>query len=236
MNKTSIIIPAYDTTRLQRWITSACLGNIAKYTERDEYELIFVDQRKEGLVPCPLNERFQKIDIDKWLKPKENIGCSAAMNLGAKNTSKNTEYLCFMHNDVLVWEGWLKTLRSFIEEDYCDVIFPTQSNYDRNDIKLMEKGDRHMRGNDDAGLILTTKEHFKESGGWDERFKTIYMEAAFRRRLSGRVHCTAKCVITHICCGTLWAWSDEEEAEAYSTEALIFNALGQEKKKINYLK
>ena len=70
---------------------------------------------------------------------------------------------------------------------------------------------------------MMTREHFNKTGGWDERFKTIYMDLMFRRRFKGRVHCTAKCIITHICCGTLWAWTPEEEAEAYARESPMTN-------------
>ena len=173
-DKTLIVFPSYDTIRLQRWITSACLGNISKYTNREEYELIYVDQQPEG-GSGDLNVRFNHIDVDKWLKPEGNLGCSAAMNLGVKEATSDYKYVCFMHNDVLVWEGWLETLRSYLEENYCDIILPAQSNYSREEIKKMRETDRYTRANDDAGVTMMKREVFEKSGGWDERFKTIYM-------------------------------------------------------------
>lgn len=219
---------AYDTVRLQRWITSACLGNIARYTDREDYELIFVDQGNGG----ELNTRFNYIDIDKHIKVPENIGCSAAMNMGAKQATG--DYICFIHNDVLVWEGWLDTLRGFIEKGTSSIIMPHQGASSRKDVKRFYK-EECPSGNDDAGLILMTKEAFQKTGGWDERFKTIYMSAAFRMRFPEQYYCTAKCLITHICCGTLWAWTPEKENAAYDAEAKIFNNLREEKTKQNYL-
>jgi len=222
MNKTSIIVPSYDTIRLQRWITSACIGNISRYTNEDEYELIFVDQQPPG-GSGDLNQRFHNIKIiDKWLKPIGNLGCSAAMNLGAKEANLDMAYLCFMHNDVLVWEGWLEGLRSIIEEGIAKIVMPHQG-ADTREAILKYRSQEWPKGNDDAGLILMTKEMFDKSGGWDERFKTIYMDMMFRRRFPEPYYTTSKCVITHITCGTLWAWTQEEEQTAYNEESKFFN-------------
>lgn len=232
-NKTSIIVVAYDTIRLQRWVTSACLGNIARYTDRDDYELIFVDQSPKGKSAGALNERHHCIDIDKHIKVDGNIGASAAANLGAK--SATGKYICFLHNDVFVWEGWLSTLRSFIEKDICEIVIPHQGASTREHVKQFYKNKMEdSRGNDDAGLVMMTRETFNKTGGWDERIKSIYPELAFRRRWVGRSYCTSKVLITHICCGTLWAWSNEEEQAAYAEEAPIINNPNLEK--INYLK
>ena len=223
MNKTTIIIVAYDTIRLQRQITSACLGNISRYTNRDEYELIFVDQYLNGKSAGDLNTKFHHIDIDKHIKVEEHIGSSAAANLGAKNADPETKYLCFMHPDVFVWEGWLPTLRSFIEKGQIEIVMPHQSASDREQIKAFYQ-EENPRGNDDAGLIMMTKNAFEKSGGWDERLKSIYQDLAFRRRWKDSYWCTAKCLITHIGCGTLYAWTAEEERAAYSREAPIINS------------
>lgn len=215
---TSIIVVAYDTTRLQRWITSACLGNIARFTNRDEYELIFVDQ----IPPSPasgLNHRYHHIDIDKKIEIQGNIGGSAAFNLGAKEAKG--EYICFMHNDVLVHEGWLEALREPLKNGYV-ISYPHQGASDREFIKKIYSGEI-TKGNDDAGITMITKEALMKTGGWDERFKTIYMDAAFRLRFPGASYCTPKCFITHIGCGTLWAWDKDQEHDAYNEEAPIWS-------------
>ena len=54
VNLTSIIVCAYDTLRIQRQITSACLGNIEKFTDKynNEYtynkNLIISVRREDG--------------------------------------------------------------------------------------------------------------------------------------------------------------------------------------------
>ena len=224
MNKTSIIVPAYDTIRLQRNITSACLGNIARYTNRNEYELIFIDQEPIG----KLNEKFHFIDIDKFIKLEKHIGSSASMNLGAEKSSPDTEYLCFLHNDVFVWEGWLETLRGFLDREEAKIIMPHQGAYDREAIKQFYEKE-NPRGNDDAGLVMMSKDTFKKIGGWDERFPSIYMDSAFRNRFPYKFWCTGKCIITHITSGTLYAWSEEDEQKAYDNEGELFNSIYEKK-------
>jgi hypothetical protein len=43
-NKTSIILVALDTTLRDRQMTGSCIGAIEMYTDREDYELILVDQ------------------------------------------------------------------------------------------------------------------------------------------------------------------------------------------------
>lgn len=217
MKKTSIIVVSYDTTRLQRWITSACLGNIARYTNRDEYELIYVEQR--GL-NYDLNRRHHCIDINKHIVIEGNLGASAASNRGAKEATG--DYLCFLHNDVLVWEGWLPALRKVLDTGNVGIVYPHQGPSPREQILEFYNAE-NPSGNNDAGLTMMTREAFERTGGWDERFKTIYMDLAFRRRFQDAVFTTAKCLITHICCGTLWAWTEGEEQAAYQAEGPIIN-------------
>lgn len=217
--KTSIIVVAYDINRLQRQITSACLGNIEKFTDRNEYELILVDQKPVS----ELDTRHNYFKIDKHIVLDKHIGMSAAMNLGAKKSKG--KYFCFMHNDVLVWEGWLSILRSFLEKDPNGIIMPHQGRTSREEMKKFYK-EENPRGNDDAGLVMMSKEIFKQTGGWDERFKAIYQDAAFRLRFSPiKYWCTGKVVITHIGCGTVYALSEEEEKRAYDEETPIYNKI-----------
>ena len=224
--KTSIIMTALNQNALQVNITSAALGNISKYTNREDYELILVDQ---GNPPPDLNHRHNNIDIDKHIKIKGNIGMSAAMNRGYKESNPNYPYICFMHNDVFVWEGWLSTLREFIEKDPKSIIMPTQGPYSREDIKRFCSEENPV-GNDDAGMVIMSKETFKKTGGWDERFKSVYQDGAFRLRFPKSHWCTGKVLITHI--GSINMYTSEQDGQ----EAPIWQKLrGGEGKYINYL-
>jgi len=187
-------------------MTYACLGNIAKYTDDEDYELIVVDQGKM----VELSDRYHTTNhVDKHLIVGD-VGMSQAMNIGAKEATG--EYICFMHNDVFVWEGWLPTLRGFLENPKYDykVVMPHQGRTTREMMKQFEV-EENPRGNDDAGLMIMRKSDFEATGGWNERFPNIYQELAFRQKFNGPVCYTAKCVITHICGMTVW--SDEERRQ-----------------------
>jgi GT2 family glycosyltransferase len=200
---TSIIVAPFDNQVIVRRMTYACLGNIAKYTDDEDYELIVVDQGSM----TNIHDVYHMTDhVDKHLVVGD-VGMSQAMNIGAKEATG--KYICFMHNDVFVWEGWLRTMVGFLENPKYKyrIVMPHQGRTTREMMKKFEK-EENPRGNDDAGLILMSKEDFDKTGGWDERFPNIYQDLAFRRRLIGPVCYTAKCVITHICGMTVWA--DEE--------------------------
>lgn len=232
MDKTTIVVPAFDQNILQRRITSACLGNITRYTNRDEYELILVDQGKL----LDLNNRFHKIDIDKWIKLKENLGSSGAMNRGAKEADPNTKYICFLHTDVFVSEGWLEILRSVLKDGGYKIVMPHQGADDREFVKKSRDSDTPMiRGDDDAGLVMMYKESFAKTGGWDERFKGVFMEKAFRMRFQDPVYVTAKCIITHLCGITFYGFDKAGQDSFYKEEAAVMNYPSEMDKKINYL-
>lgn len=223
--KTSIIVVAYDTTRLQRLITSACLASIQKYTNRDEYELIFIDQ---GIIK-DLDKKHHIIDIDKHIKIA-HIGCSAAMNLGYKNSNPNYGLIAFIHNDVFVYEGWLQQLRDSLTDHNHRIAMPHQGKTAREHVL------NPIQGNDDAGLILMSKETFLETGGWDERIKMIYPEYAFRLRFPCKYHVVPRCIITHI--GSVVACIDDQmEKDAYQKESELVNVLRDDEVmlKKNYL-
>lgn len=198
-NKTSIVMVAHDVSATHRYITSAALGNIQKYTDREDYELIFVDDQTTGARTDNLNARYHTIDIDKTIEVKEDIGISACRNLGVEKSDPLTKYLCFIDNDMFIWEGWLPKLRSYLESGNWDAIYPHQGATTREFVK--KSYEKEGRGNDDAGLILITREAFEKTGGWDEKFKSVYHDLAFRKRISRaglRIWCTNQVIVTHL--------------------------------------
>ncbi len=215
--KTSIIVVAFDTIRLQRKITSACLANIQRYTNRDEYELIFIDQAKGK--PLSLDNRHHLLDIDKHIIVGD-IGVSRAFNLGYKESNPDYPLIAFIHNDVLVPDDWLKNLREALSEH--KIVMPHQGPTTREFV--IESRTKNIQANDDAGLVLMSKETFMQTGGWDERFNGIYQEQAFWWRFPEKQFNVSKCIITHIGCGT--AYVDEtREQRQYTEEGPIVNAL-----------
>ncbi len=197
MDKTSIIMASYDTTKTHRYVTSAALGNIQKFTDRDQYELIFVDANPS--TKELMNYKYHKIDIDKYIDLEVDPGISACRNIGAKEANPEYKYICFIDNDIFVNEGWLDTLIKVMNKHNVRYIRPNQGQTSRELIKqsYLEEGP----GQDDAGLILMTREAFNESGGWDERFGSVYHDLGFRRRLGQhniQGISTNQTVMTHI--------------------------------------
>ena len=224
MNKTSIIMCAYDTNDLQRNITSSAIGNIQKYTDTEEYELIVVDNHKKDTNWLEIPKKYNCIKIDNLIDI-EDIGYSASMNLGASKADPATKYFCFIHNDVLVWEGWLNKLREYLDSGEWDAVFPSQGYFSRQDILDAYSGKRVTLDND-AGLTLITKEAFSTVKGFDERMKSVYQEMAFRKRMIHyqiRSTPTAKTIITHIGWATLGADDDAFERNRIEEGQFIDN-------------
>ena len=188
---------SYDRTPVHRNITSAALGNINMYTDKEDYELILIENEPLGA----LNQKYQLFTLDHYIIKDKDIGISASRNLGAKLADKKSEYFCFIDNDVFVWEGWLPKLRSYIESGEWDAMWPHQCSTTREFVKKSYELDSDDAGNDDAGLILITREAFKRTGGWDKRFFSVYHELMFRKRMSNanvRIRCTNRVIITHL--------------------------------------
>ena len=222
---TSIIVSTYDCHELLRRITSSCLHNVEKYTDKEDYELILVDNVTEEMGHLlALENRYNRYEINKHIINKKDVGYSASNNQGAKIAKG--EYLCFLQNDVFVWEGWLPKLRSFIERGKCDIVWPHQSQTTREFVKeSYELPDDIARGNDDAGLTFMTRKGFDKSGGWDERYHGILCEKAFRDKYSAvglTAWCTSKVLITHISAAVAVVVPDRAEKQ-YAEESKVMH-------------
>ena len=190
---------AFDNDLRIRHITMAALGNIQKYT--DDYELILMDSGEQK----EIIDKYQCVKLTKHLKLEKHIGYSASMNLGAKESNPEYPYICFIHNDVFVWEGWLPKLLSLLEQNYTDVVLPSQGHITRQEVLDSYSGVRQRLDND-AGLMVMTKKIFEKSGGWDERFGAIYHDYVYRQKCRDtgiRILDTSSVIITHIGWATL---------------------------------
>src|SRR5574337_1362293 len=109
MVKTSIIMTSYIPQKFIAEITMATIANITRYTNPDKYELILVDCSPKYEV----RDDYQVLKIDKHLKIDPDPGYYEAMNIGAKEAQG--DYLCFIENDIFVWEGWLEGLEYYLD-------------------------------------------------------------------------------------------------------------------------
>lgn len=106
MEKVSIIIPVFN----QIETTLDCIANIREFNKDSSlFEIIVVDNGSTDDTP-------QVLSNDKgivYIRNKENVGLSKAYNSAARQARYNI--LCFMHNDVFVYEdNWVSTLSGFI--------------------------------------------------------------------------------------------------------------------------
>lgn len=200
---TSIVMCAYDNFKWQRHITLCALNAVRRFTDRGMYELILVDTgnaERANYHGGPYN-RWDIIKPDKHFVVGD-IGYSAAMNLGVKESSPGNDVLVFMHNDVFVQGGWLPVMQDYLKG--YDYIYPDQIARTRENIEEIYKANierREIAGYDEAGLIMMKRSTFEEIGGWDEEFKSVYQDLALHHRMTAKgktKYCTTRTFISHI--------------------------------------
>ena len=196
---TSIILTCYNQTRFQAHMSMACIANITRYTDPDQYELIVMDADSK----YPIRDDYKVLKIDK-LVPTKN-GYTASMNEGVKLATG--DYLVFMQNDVFVWEDWLTDLRWYLENGKADCVIPDQVPRDREFVKSsysMEMDEAMKFGSRDAGLLMIKKEAFNRTGGWNEKLSLLAERDFYQRMGNNNVKQvdTCKVMITHIMAAT----------------------------------
>lgn len=198
--KTSIIVTAYIQNQFQAHMTMTCIGNVTKYTDPDQYELILMSDSEK----FPVRDDYKVLKIDQYVKT-EGETYTQAMNHGAKLATG--EILVFLQNDVFVHDWWLSVLQYYIKHGF-EVVFPDQVPRSREYIieTYMKKylDPESMKGGRDAGLLMITKEAFDKTGGWNEKL-TLLAERDFYERMGKagiRWTDTNKVQITHIMAAT----------------------------------
>lgn len=197
---TSIIMTAYIQTPHQAHMTMASLANVTRYTDSDDYELILMSDSEK----YPVRDDYHVLKIDQYNRT-QGVGYTKSMNDGAK-LSKG-DIIVFLQNDVFVWEGWLRNMRYYIEENMADCIIPDQCPRDRKFVKMSydltpEEGMRY--GSRDAGCLMITRKAFERCGGWNEKL-SLLCEADFYQRMANagvRQVDTCKVMISHIMAAT----------------------------------
>lgn len=104
-NKTvDIIIPVWNNLEY----TKLCISSIKNNTDTP-YHLIVVDNYStDGTAKYLENLKQEMTDNLTVITNKENLGWCVGLNQGIKAASN--EYVCFLNNDTLVTQGWLKKM------------------------------------------------------------------------------------------------------------------------------
>ena len=225
MNKglTTIIVPCYIQTELSKYITMACIGNITKYTDEEDYELIVI----EDIPKFKIDDPWHTFRINNHIVLKERTNYATKMNLAVKEA--NGEYLAFIQNDCFVYENWLPTLRWYIENKYAEAMIPHQfPSAPRKWFKeepLKTNEETLSKGVRDACMIYMSKEAYDRTGGFNEELEAL-VEQDFYENMNSkgiRYDTTSKVVVTHIGLATHYQNSHEEFSDAVTHDSLLRN-------------
>ena len=199
-NLTSIIMTAYIQEPFQAHMTMASIANITRYTDPEDYELILMSDSEK----FPVRDDYKVLKIDRYERT-ENVSYTQAMNMGARLATG--DYLCFIQNDIFVWEYWLDDLKEYFIRGLADCVIPDQCPRDRAFVKKAQQMDYEEAmkfGSRDAGLLYITRDAFRRTHGWNEEL-TLLCDTDFYQRMAKagvRQIDTCKVMITHIMAAT----------------------------------
>ncbi len=172
-NKTSIIILTYNNLDY----TKECIKSIKKYTEKDTYEIIVIDN-------------FSTDDTRKWLKTQknikiilneENLGFPKGCNQGIKIANKNNDIL-LLNNDTIVTKNWLKNLKTCLHSNNNIGAAGAVCNHSENlqglDIKYNDFNEMQ---------ILAEKNNISNSEKWEEKAFLIGFCLLIKREVINKI-------------------------------------------------
>lgn len=139
-----------------------CLQSIAVCSVNHKYEIIVVDNSSEQDSQDFLEEIKDEVKV---IKNDKNLYWSAAANKGAEAADKNSKYIVFMHNDVVITNpAWLDLLINVSESQKSGLVGVEMKSYymAQRKIDFIQEW-----------LVLFTKECFKECGPWPEKLPMI---------------------------------------------------------------
>lgn len=198
--KTSVIVIAYNQTRLSAHMTMACLANIRKYTA-GEYELILI----EDVPKYETRDDYKVLNIDKHIVLDEYTNYTKKMNLAAE--AAEGDYLVFIQNDCFVWESWDLVMTYYFDTADAECLIPDQLPRTRE--YMLSAYDMSLEEGKNAGhkedcMVMITKDAFKRMGGWNEDLRALVMRDFYERCANAgvEIYGTNKIQVTHITLGT----------------------------------
>ena len=170
--KTSIVILTFNKIGY----TKECIESIRKYTPKDEYEIIVVDNNSTDTTKDWLREQN---DL-KVIYNAENLGFPAGCNIGIKESNKENDIL-LLNNDTVVTNNWLGNLKKclYSSED-IGAVGPVS-----NSCSYYQTIDTDYK-NDNEIQDFALKYNKSDSDKWEERQKLIGFCMLIKRKALDR--------------------------------------------------
>ncbi len=162
----SIIIPVHN----QIEYTKMCIDSIRKNTQRNDYEIIIIDNASDD----GTFEFFKNQNI-KYIYNNENKGVAKAWNQGIEKAKG--EYICIINNDIIVCKNWLTGFLMVYESiKNAGILSPGTKegklNYDFE--SYSENFTKRMKNIKEKGFtgwcMFIKKARFEETGFFSEEF------------------------------------------------------------------
>ena len=154
-SKTSIIILTYNN--LDK--TKDCIESIRKYTDKDSYEIIVVDNNSTDDTKLFLKEQ----DDIKVIFNESNVGFPMGCNIGIANSEKTYDIL-LLNNDTVVTKNWLFNLKKCL---YSDEKIGAVGAVSNNGANL--QGVDFTYNNFDEMQNLASKNNISDVKKWEEK-------------------------------------------------------------------
>ena len=104
----SIIIVNYSV----EYFLKQCIESLLKCVNSNQFEIIVVDNYSYDKSLSMLDKNFKEIKV---IKNNKNIGFSAAVNLGIKNSLG--EYICIINPDTLIKDDTLYIMKNYLSNN-----------------------------------------------------------------------------------------------------------------------
>jgi GT2 family glycosyltransferase len=191
MDGVSVIMPVFNKLE----VTLRCLAQIRDENVSGPYEVIVVDNGSTDATEETLSVRGDIV----YIRNRENLGIAKAYNLGADTARYET--LCFMHNDVFVFEkNWLEKIEGFMQRHprsgivglYGARTIRRDGSFRGRTILHAERGAPSLRREWEKvavvdGLLLAVKKAvLQEIGGFDEGYAHHYYDKDISMRALSR--------------------------------------------------
>lgn len=171
--KTSIIIVTYNNFNY----TKDCIESIYKYTKKNTYEIIIVDN-------CSKDETRNWLKTQKSLRVilnEENLGFPKACNQGIDIADKKNDIL-LLNNDTIVTTNWLENLRICLDSDSKIGAVGSVCNHNEN-----EQGCDFSYDDFDSMQKLAKENNISDKSRWEEKVFLIGFCLLIKREVIDKI-------------------------------------------------